>query len=81
MLAGGDFYARSLHAISGRRTYWHRQCESARGERMLRSQKMEARMSEVLRDFPANVVAFRGTGRITRRDYETVVIPAVEAAF
>jgi hypothetical protein len=42
---------------------------------------MEARMMEVLRDFPANVVAFKGTGRITRQDYETVVIPAVEAAF
>ena len=38
-------------------------------------------MIEVLRDFPANVVAFRGTGRITRQDYETVVIPAVTAAF
>lgn len=38
-------------------------------------------MIEVLRDFPANVVAFRGTGRITRQDYETVVVPALEAAF
>ncbi len=38
-------------------------------------------MIEILRDFPANVVGFRGTGRITRQDYETVVVPAVEAAF
>ncbi|HEY7342570.1 MAG TPA: STAS/SEC14 domain-containing protein [Ktedonobacterales bacterium] len=38
-------------------------------------------MIEVLDDFPDNVVGFRGTGHITRQDYETVVIPAVEAAF
>lgn len=38
-------------------------------------------MIETLKGFPANVVAFRGTGQITRQDYEGVVIPAVEAAF
>lgn len=37
-------------------------------------------MIEALRDFPANVVAFRCTGHVTRRDYDTVLVPAVEAA-
>jgi hypothetical protein len=38
-------------------------------------------MIEALDDFPANVVGFRGTGHITRQDYDMVVSPALEAAF
>ena len=38
-------------------------------------------MIETLKDFSGNVVGFRGSGHITRQDYEAVVIPAVEAAF
>jgi len=34
-------------------------------------------MIEMLSGFPGNVVAFAGTERITKRDYETVVAPAV----
>ena len=30
-----------------------------------------------LTDFPENVVAFRCTGRVTRGDYENVLVPAV----
>ncbi len=37
-------------------------------------------MIEVLSGFPANVLAFAGTQRITRQDYETVLLPAVEHA-
>jgi hypothetical protein len=37
-------------------------------------------MIEQLPGFPGNVVAFLCGGRITRRDYETVLVPAVEAA-
>jgi hypothetical protein len=37
-------------------------------------------MIEHLSDFPGNVVAFVCSGRVTRRDYETVLVPAVEAA-
>ena len=35
-------------------------------------------MIESLAGFPDNVAAFRCSGRVTRRDYETVLIPAVE---
>jgi len=38
-------------------------------------------MIEILKDFPEGVVAAVATGRITSRDYEVVLIPAVEAAF
>ncbi len=37
-------------------------------------------MIEQLPGFPSSVVAFACSGRITRRDYETVLVPAVEAA-
>jgi len=37
-------------------------------------------MIEHLRDFPDNVVAFVCSGRVTTRDYETVLVPVVEAA-
>ena len=37
-------------------------------------------MIEQLSNFPGNVVAFVCSGRVTRRDYETVLVPAVEAA-
>lgn len=34
-------------------------------------------MIERLSDFPGNVVAFRCSGRVTRADYESVLVPAV----
>lgn len=34
-------------------------------------------MIRQLSDFPDNVVAFRCSGRITRSDYETVLVPVV----
>ena len=37
-------------------------------------------MIEPLPDFPDNVVAMACRGHVTRKDYETVLIPAVEAA-
>jgi hypothetical protein len=37
-------------------------------------------MIEHLSDFPGNVVAFLSKGHVTRRDYETVLVPVVEAA-
>ena len=37
-------------------------------------------MIETLKGFPAQVVAVACRGRITRRDYETVLVPAVEEA-
>lgn len=37
-------------------------------------------MIEILSGFPGNVVAFLGKGRITRDDYEKVLIPCVEQA-
>lgn len=37
-------------------------------------------MIEALPGFPDNVVAFRGSGHVTRNDYDTVLVPAVEAA-
>ena len=36
-------------------------------------------MITILEGFPDNVVAVRGTGHVTRADYETVLIPRVEA--
>lgn len=38
-------------------------------------------MIEILQGFPDGVVAAQATGRVTRRDYDEVLIPAVEAAF
>jgi len=38
-------------------------------------------MIETLPGFPDNVVALGCRGRITRRDYDAVVLPAVAAAF
>ena len=35
-------------------------------------------MIEVLKGFPKKVVAFACKGHVTKRDYETVLIPAVE---
>jgi SpoIIAA-like len=37
-------------------------------------------MIEQLTDFPANVTAFACKGHVTRSDYESVLVPAVEAA-
>jgi hypothetical protein len=37
-------------------------------------------MIEPLTDFPDNVVALACKGHVTRRDYETVLVPAVEKA-
>ena len=37
-------------------------------------------MIEVLEDFPENVVAFAGKGRVTRNDYDAVLIPEVKRA-
>jgi hypothetical protein len=37
-------------------------------------------MIELLKGFPDNVVAITCHGRITREDYDTVLIPAVEKA-
>ncbi len=37
-------------------------------------------MIELLKDFPANVVALSASGQVTRADYEKIVIPAVERA-
>jgi hypothetical protein len=38
-------------------------------------------MIETLTDFPDNIVALAAKGHVTRRDYETVLVPAVEKAF
>ena len=35
-------------------------------------------MIEVLKDFPDNVAAFACRGRLTKADYETVLIPVIE---
>ena len=35
-------------------------------------------MIEVLKDFPDNVAAFACRGHLTKADYETVLIPAIE---
>jgi len=37
-------------------------------------------MIKALPEFPDNVVAFVCTGRVSRQDYETVIIPVVEQA-
>jgi hypothetical protein len=38
-------------------------------------------MIEILEGFPEGVVAVVAKGRVTRRDYDEVLVPAVEAAF
>ena len=38
-------------------------------------------MIETLKDFPDNIVAFACKGNVTKLDYETVLVPAVEKAF
>ncbi len=37
-------------------------------------------MIEQLTDFPNNVVAFRCTGRVTKADYDSTLVPAVLSA-
>jgi len=37
-------------------------------------------MIELMQDVPDNVIAFNATGKVTGDDYETVLIPAMEAA-
>lgn len=37
-------------------------------------------MIELLKGFPENVLAVRGKGRITKTDYDTVLVPAIEKA-
>jgi hypothetical protein len=37
-------------------------------------------MIEQLKDFPANVMAFVCKGKVTKDDYETVLVPAVSEA-
>ena len=37
-------------------------------------------MIELISGFPDNVVAVSGKGRITKQDYDTVLVPAVEEA-
>jgi hypothetical protein len=37
-------------------------------------------MLEILQGFPASVVALSASGRVTRQDYETVLIPKVREA-
>lgn len=38
-------------------------------------------MIEQIPDLPENVVGFTAKGTVTAKDYETTIIPAVEAAF
>ena len=35
-------------------------------------------MIELLKDMPPHVAAFRATGKVTKEDYERVVIPVVD---
>lgn len=37
-------------------------------------------MIEIIEDFPDSVVGFIGKGQVTKKDYEQVLIPKVEAA-
>jgi hypothetical protein len=43
--------------------------------------RKERGVIEILKSFPEGVVAAVAKGRVTRKDYEDVLIPAVEAAF
>jgi hypothetical protein len=38
-------------------------------------------MIEMLEGFPESAVAFAAKGKVTKEDYERVLVPAVEAAF
>ena len=38
-------------------------------------------MIEQLQGFPENVVAFAGRGQVTKADYVSILVPAVEKAF
>jgi hypothetical protein len=40
----------------------------------------KGRSDDRLKGFPDNVLAFACRGQVTRRDYESVLVPAVEAA-
>lgn len=37
-------------------------------------------MLQVMNNVPANVAAFRASGEVTKQDYDTVLIPAVDKA-
>jgi SpoIIAA-like len=43
-------------------------------------ERREDQMIEALKGFPTKVLAFSCKGQVTKRDYETVLIPAVEEA-
>jgi SpoIIAA-like len=53
----------------------------ARGRVILSPAGEEEIMIEMLEGFPEGVVAGVAKGRVTRRDYEEILVPAVEAAF
>lgn len=36
-------------------------------------------MIEIINDLPENVIGFRATGKVTKEDYEKVLMPAVDA--
>jgi hypothetical protein len=36
-------------------------------------------MVQIIEDLPENVIGFRATGKVTKEDYESVLMPAVEA--
>ena len=36
-------------------------------------------MIQIMNDIPPNVVAFKATGHVDKKDYETTLIPAVDA--
>lgn len=36
-------------------------------------------MIEIMNDLPENVVGFRAMGKVTKEDYESVLMPAVDA--
>jgi len=38
-------------------------------------------MVEAIKNLPENVLGFTATGKVTAHDYESVIIPAVEALF
>ena len=42
--------------------------------------RKENAVLEILKEFPDNVVAAKGSGEVTKKDYEDVLIPAVAAA-
>lgn len=36
-------------------------------------------MIEIINDLPPNVIGFRATGKVTKQDYDNVLMPAVDA--